>query len=166
MFPAMADAERTRQGSLVQQIMVVFSTGLYTGYSPVAPGSVGTMLAVPLYLALSRLSPVSYGITILAFLLMACWMAGAAEHVFNTRDSRRIVIDEVAGFLVTMTFLPPTTRHMLLGFALFRLFDIVKPFPIRRLENLKGGYGVVADDVMAGIYGNMAVRVCIFLWQG
>ena len=89
-----------------------------------------------------------------------------AEPVFRKRDSRHIVIDEVAGFLVTMSFLPPTARHMLLGFALFRFFDIVKPFPIRRLEGLKGGYGVVADDVMAGIYANMVVRVCIFLWQG
>jgi len=162
----MAETERTRRGSLIQQIAVIFSTGLYTGYSPIAPGTVGTIVAVLLYLALSRLSPVLYGITVLAFLLMACWTAGMAEHILRTRDSQRIVIDEVAGFLVTMTFLPPTTGHMLLGFALFRLFDMVKPFPIRRLEGLKGGYGVVADDVMAGIYANMVVRVCIFLWQG
>ena len=160
----MAEAESTRRGSFIQHIVVIFSTGLYTGYSPIAPGTVGTILAVPLYLALSRLSPVSYGITVVAFLLMACWMAWMAEPVFRKPDSRHIVIDEVAGFLVTMSFLPPTARHMLLGFALFRLFDIVKPFPIRRLEGLKGGYGVVADDVMAGIYGNVAVRVCIFLW--
>ena len=149
---------------MIQQIAVIFSTGLYTGYSPIAPGTVGTIVAVLLYLALSRLSPVLYGITVLAFLCMACWMASMAEPVFGKGDSGHIVIDEVAGFLVTMSFLPPTARHVLLGFVLFRFFDILKPFPIRRLEGLQGGYGVVADDVMAGIYGNVAVRVCLFLW--
>lgn len=148
----------------IRHLVIFFSTGLYSGYIPVAPGTAGTIVAVPLYLALSRLPALSYGITVVAFLFMSCWFSRAAEIVFLKRDSGRIVIDEISGFLVTMGFLPPVPLYVLSGFVLFRFFDIVKPFPIKRLENLKGGYGVVADDVMAGIYSNLVIHICILLF--
>ncbi len=92
---------------------------------------------------------------------MSCWFCGAAEIIFSKRDSERIVIDEISGFLVAMGFYPPEPMYVLLGFILFRFFDIAKPFPIKKLETLGGGYGVVADDVVAGIYSNLALRVCL-----
>ena len=146
--------------------MIFFSTGLYAGYIPLAPGTAGTLIAVPLYLLLSTLPAFSYGITVVAFLFMSSWFARAAELLFLKRDSRRIVIDEISGFLVTMAFLPPLPLYILSGFVLFRFFDIVKPFPIKRLETLGGGYGVVADDVMAGIYSNLVLQTCIRLFAG
>jgi len=145
----------------VRHLVIFFSTGLYSGYSPVAPGTAGTLVAIPLYLVLSRLPAPSYGITAVAFLFMACWFSGAAESIFLKKDSGRIVIDEIGGFLVTMGFLPPVPLYIFSGFILFRFFDIVKPFPIKRLQALRGGYGVVADDVVAGIYGNLVLHVCL-----
>lgn len=150
----------------VRHLVIIFSTGLYSGYCPVAPGTAGTIVAVLLYLALSRLTALSYGITLVAFLFMSCWFSGAAEAIFSGRDSGRIVIDEISGFLVTMAFLSPESLYVLSGFFLFRFFDIVKPFPIRRLETLKGGYGIVADDVMAGIYSNLVLRIFSLLVEG
>ena len=86
-------------------------------------------------------------------------MAGEAEKVFKKKDSRLIVIDEMAGFLVTLFLIPWNAKSIAAGFFLFRLIDIVKPFPIRRLERLPGGWGVVTDDVLAGIYANAILRV-------
>jgi phosphatidylglycerophosphatase A len=155
--------EGSVQRTVARHLVVLFSTGLYTGYSPIAPGTLGTIVAVPLYLILSRLSAFSYGVTMVTFLFMATWIAWIAEAIFLKRDSQRIVIDEIGGFLVTMAFLPATPRYVFFGFLLFRFFDIVKPFPTRKLETLKGGYGVVADDLMAGIYSNVVLRICMSL---
>jgi phosphatidylglycerophosphatase A len=91
---------------------------------------------------------------------VACWAAGEAERIFQEQDSKRIVIDEAVGFLVTMTALPPTWPYLIGGFCLFRCFDILKPPPIRLIERkVKGGYGVVLDDVLAGIYAQISLRI-------
>lgn len=151
---------------MIRHLVILFSTGLYAGYCPIAPGTAGTIVGVPLYLVVSRLSPFSYAITVVAFLLVSCWVSRAAEVVFLKKDSRCIVIDEIGGFLVTMGLLSPGPLYVLSGFVLFRFFDIVKPFPIKRLERLKHGYGVVADDVMAGIYSNLVLHLAILLFEG
>jgi phosphatidylglycerophosphatase A len=145
-------------------LVILFSTGLYSGYAPLLPGTTGTLVAIPLYLVLSKLPALSYGVTLVGFLFMASWFAGAAERVFGRSDSQRIVIDEIGGFLVTMAYVPPLGWHVVGGFLLFRFFDMVKPFPIRRFEKLRGGYGVVADDVMAGIYANLVLQICMRLF--
>ncbi len=155
---------RSLNNPFVRHLVIFFSTGFYSGYCPVAPGTAGTVVAVPLYLAMSRLPAPSYGITVVAFLFMSWWFSRAAEEVFVKRDSSRIVIDEIAGFLVTMGFVPPMPVHVFFGFVLFRFFDILKPFPIKRLERVRNGYGVVADDVMAGIYSNLILHISIFLF--
>jgi phosphatidylglycerophosphatase A len=91
---------------------------------------------------------------------LAVWLAGEAEKVFEEKDSGLIVIDEMVGVLVTLLFIPWGIKSVVVGFFLFRLMDIVKPFPIRRLErSLPGGWGVVGDDVLAGVYANVALRV-------
>ena len=141
--------------------MVLLATGGYAGYIPVAPGTFGTLVAIPICYLLSRLGPVQAILFLLIFTGFAVWIAGEAERVFNKKDSRLIVIDEMAGFLVTLFLIPWSVKSMAVGFFLFRLIDIVKPFPIRRLERLPGGWGVVTDDLLAGVYANAILRVII-----
>lgn len=88
-------------------------------------------------------------------------MSGKASELFGKSDPGQIVIDEVCGYLITMFLISPSLRNIILGFLLFRIFDIVKPPPIKRLERLRGGFGIVSDDVMAGIYANLILQVVI-----
>jgi len=144
----------------VKKFILFWATGFGVGYSPVAPGTVGTLIAIPVYYFLSNISSPIYEITLVGFFFLSVWISENAEIFFGKKDDQRIVIDEIMGFLITMLWVPKTTILMGVGFFLFRFFDIVKPFPIRRLEKkLKGGYGVVADDVMAGVYANIVLQV-------
>ena len=104
--------------------------------------------------------------TILALTFLACYVSGEAEKIFQRKDASAIVIDEIVGFLWAMLFITPTWVHMIGGFLLFRLFDITKPFPARLCERrLPGGYGVVGDDVVAGIYANIALQILIHIFS-
>jgi phosphatidylglycerophosphatase A len=133
-----------------------------TGFSPFASGTVGTLGAIPFYLVLARLSLPLYLLSTVAFTLFACWVSGHAEEVFGEHDSGKIVIDEVAGYLVTMIAVPPGWQAVLIGFLMFRLFDITKPQPARWFDrSLKNGYGVVLDDVAAGIYACLATHLAL-----
>jgi len=124
-----------------------------SGYSPVASGTAGTLAAIPFYICLAGLPLPLYLLTMAAFFFLACWVSGKAETIFQEKDSGKIVIDEVVGYLVTMTALPLDWRYIVAGFFLFRFFDIVKPPPAGWFDRkLKNGYGVVLDDVAAGVY--------------
>jgi phosphatidylglycerophosphatase A len=137
----------------------LLATGFGVGYSPVAPGTLGTLIAIPVYYFLSAIPSPLYEITLVGFFFLSVWISENAEIFFGKKDDQRIVIDEMMGFLITMLWVPKTTRFILIGFFLFRLFDILKPFPIRHLEKkFKGGFGVVLDDVMAGAYGNIILH--------
>lgn len=137
----------------MKRFVILFATWGGSGFSPVASGTVGTLAAIPFYLVLARLSLPLYLLTTVAFTLFACWVSGLAEEIFGEHDSGKIVIDEVAGYLVTMTALPLCWQGVTAGFLFFRLFDITKPQPARWFDrSLKNGYGVVLDDVAAGIY--------------
>jgi len=130
------------------------------GYSPVAPGTLGTLIAIPVYYFLSNILPPIYEITLVSFFFLSVWISENAERLFGKKDDPRIVIDEVIGFLITMLWIPKTLLFVIMGFFLFRFFDILKPFPIRRLEKgFKGGFGVVLDDVVAGVYANIVLRL-------
>jgi phosphatidylglycerophosphatase A len=144
--------------------MVIFlATGCYVGYSPLVPGTTGTLAAIPIYFFLSRFSPLSYMVIVLGFTYIAIWASDGAEVLLQSRDCRHIVIDEMVGFMVAMFMVPPTVRNILLGFFLFRALDIIKPFPIRTLEErVRGGYGVVLDDIIAGVYANLIMHVLRF----
>ena len=144
--------------------MVIFlATGCFTGYSPFVPGTTGTLAAIPIYFFLSLLSPFYYMAILLGSIYVAIWASDRAEVILQSRDCRHIVIDEMVGFIVAMFLVPPTLRNILLGFFLFRAFDIIKPFPIRALEErVRGGYGVVLDDIIAGIYANLIIHVLRF----
>jgi phosphatidylglycerophosphatase A len=144
----------------MKQFILFWATGFGVGYSPIAPGTLGTLIAIPLYHFLSEIPSPLYEITLVGFFFLSVWISENAEIFFRKKDDQRIVIDEMMGFLITMLWIPKTTRFILIGFILFRLFDILKPFPIRRLErSLKGGWGVVLDDVMAGVYGNIILQI-------
>jgi phosphatidylglycerophosphatase A len=125
------------------------------GYSPLAPGTCGTAVAVPLAYWTAGLPLWSYLVFTAAITLVGIWSAAAADSCWGTHDCGRIVIDEVAGYLVTMSLVDRSDWTLLIiGFVVFRAFDIVKPFPVRWLDrNLPGGAGVVLDDVAAGVYG-------------
>jgi len=146
----------------MRRFVILCATWGGTGFSPFASGTVGTLAAIPLYLVLVRLPLPLYLLTVLAFTLFACWISGHAEDVFGEKDSGKIVIDEVAGYLVTMIAVPLSWQSVLAGFLFFRLFDIVKPQPARWFDrSLKNGYGVVLDDIAAGIYACAATHLLL-----
>jgi len=144
----------------MKHFISLLATGFGVGYSPIAPGTLGTLIAIPVYYFLSENPSPLYEITLIGFFFLSVWISENTEIFFRKKDDRRIVIDEIMGFLITMLWVPKTTRFIVIGFFLFRLFDILKPFPIRRLEKrLKGGYGVVLDDVIAGVYANIILQI-------
>ncbi|MFN7954014.1 MAG: phosphatidylglycerophosphatase A [bacterium] len=141
-------------------LIVALASGFGTGYAPVASGTFGTLVGIPLAIALAPAGPWAWTLAAVLVTLGACWVAGRAEGVFGEKDSGKIVIDEIAGYLVSMAFLPATAGHLALAFFLFRLFDVLKPPPARQWERtLPGGFGVVMDDIAAGVWANVAHRL-------
>lgn len=135
--------------------------GFGAGLSPRAPGTVGTLWGVPLWFALCWLSPLHYGIALLAFIGLGVWVCGRSAKLLGMHDCPGIVADEIVGFLVAAApLLPalgltsgPLWLWLIAAFALFRLFDIWKPWPIRWLDaKVHGGVGIVLDDLLAGLY--------------
>jgi len=144
----------------MNHFILLLATGFGVGYSPIAPGTLGTIVAILIYYFLSEISPPLYEITLIGFFFLSVWVSENAERFFRKKDDQRIAIDEIIGFLTTMLWVPKTLLFVIIGFFLFRFFDILKPFPIRRLEKrLKGGFGVVLDDVAAGVYANIVLRL-------
>jgi phosphatidylglycerophosphatase A len=144
----------------MNRFFLFFATGFGVGYSPIAPGTMGTLLAIPIYLLLSCIPSPLYELTLVTFLFLSVWISENAEKYFGKGDDQRIVLDEIMGFLITMLWVPKIILFIVFGFLLFRFFDILKPFPIRHLERTwKGGYGVVFDDVLAGVYANIILQI-------
>lgn len=140
------------------------ATGFGVGRAPVAPGTFGTLLGIPFYLLLNNLSPALYALVVALLFVWGAWICEIAEGQLGQRDHQSIVWDEVVGFLVTMFLAPHDWRWIVIGFLLFRAFDIWKPYPIRALEHLRGGFGVMADDALAGIYGCVILQTLV--WFG
>jgi len=144
----------------MRRFVIISATWFGTGFSPVASGTVGTLAAIPLYLLLSEIPLMWYLLILLAFFFYSCWVSGQAEIIFGEKDSGKIVIDEVIGFLVTMTGVPCKWQWVIAGFFLFRFFDITKIPPARFFDRqVKNGYGVVLDDVVAGIYAAVILHM-------
>ncbi len=142
-------------------------TGAYTGYAPVASGTVGTLPAVllaPGMWLLAERSPAVYLLSLLAWIAVALWSSERCLSIFGRGDPGEIVIDEIVGFFLAVAFLPLSLSTVVLGFLLFRLFDVVKPPPARQAEALPGAWGVVADDLIAGLMANACLRVLAWLW--
>ena len=137
----------------------------YVGYVPVAPGTAGSIAGLALYGAAGLLGGTQVEIGVLAEVLaVGVWSSAASERHLGESDPGVIVINEVAGMLITLLALQPTWGGALAGFLAFRFFDVVKPFPARWAERLPGGWGVMADDVIAGLYAHLVLR--LLLWAG
>ena len=150
----------TRKNDLI----VFLATGCFAGFLPVIPGTWGTLAAIPAVILAHKGGPTSQLLSAVVFVFFAVWVAGKAEVLLSTRDARPIVIDEMAGFVISLIWLPLSPLIACLGFVLFRLFDIVKPPPIGFLDKrLQSGWGVVMDDVVAGVYTNFCLRIFLTL---
>jgi len=152
------------QADISGKVALCLATWFCTGLLPKAPGTFGTLGAIPLVLGVQILGTVSSALFIGVFSLIAVWSSGLGQRLLGRQDPGEVVIDEAAGLLVTFFLLPLTWCTLIPGFILFRLFDIFKPFPIKRLEKINGGKGIVLDDLMAGLYANLALRVLFFLF--
>jgi len=134
------------------------------GYVPFAPGTFGSAAGLAVFAAVRAAGgPVVEALTIVLVFLVGAWAATAAETHFGHIDPGPVVIDEVLGMLVTLAFLPVSVTGALVGFVLFRVFDVIKPPPCNSLEALPGGWGVMSDDLMAGVYACVCVRLLAWL---
>jgi phosphatidylglycerophosphatase A len=127
------------------------------GYAPVAPGTFGSAAGLLVWWLLPA-SAVVQGAVIVAIFIAGSWGGNVAEHHFGRTDPGQVVIDEVMGMLITLFLNPVGGGGVLTAFVLFRVFDVIKPYPANRLEQLHGGVGVMADDAMAAIYANLVLR--------
>jgi phosphatidylglycerophosphatase A len=140
----------------LRRLGVFIATCAYVGYAPVAPGTFGSAVGLVVYYLLRRQASTAVELGAIALILVVgLWSATEAEHHFGGIDPGPVVIDEVIGMLITLALHPVNVVGAIIGFFIFRVLDVVKPWPARRLELLPGGFGVVLDDVMAGVYGNL-----------
>ena len=147
-------------------VAALLATGFGSGHSPVAPGTAGTLVAIPLgYFVTVTLAagPGLQALVLVVVSALAIWSAGVTALRLGLKDPGQIVVDEIAGYLVSLAFLPAGWTTLAAAFVFFRLFDILKPPPCRWAESLPGGLGIVADDLLAGVYANLAIRGLCFL---
>ena len=146
------------------RLAVFVATVAYCGYFPIAPGTVGSAAGLLVYIVVWwAQSPLIEVGAIVALFAAGVWAANIAERHFGGIDPGPVVIDEVVGMLITLAFIPIGVSGALVGFLLFRIFDIIKPYPADKLENLHGGLGVMADDAMAGVYANICLRLALLI---
>jgi phosphatidylglycerophosphatase A len=140
-------------------------TFFFVGYFPIAPGTIASLAAFALYFPLLALNQwIVYLASAIVVTLVGAWASGRAEEISGIIDPSFVVIDEVAGQLITLFLLPFSWKVLVAGFVLFRLFDVIKPFPARRLEKMHGGWGIMMDDVLVGVYANILLHLAVFLW--
>jgi phosphatidylglycerophosphatase A len=153
--------------TLSDRVALAVATGLGVGYAPVVPGTFGSLPGVAAaWLLWTFGGSAATTAGLLLVVPVGVWAATRAEAHFGRIDPGAVVIDEVAGQILTLAFLPLTPRVLLAGFLLFRVLDILKPFPARRLESLPGGSGIMADDLAAGIYGNILLQGAVHFLRG
>jgi phosphatidylglycerophosphatase A len=151
----------------VTRLAVFVATVAYCGYFPIAPGTVGSAAGLVVYLLVWwAQSPVVEVGLIVALFAAGVWAGTTAERYFGGIDPGPIVIDEVVGMLMTLAFIPVGWSGAIAGFVLFRIYDVIKPYPAGRFERLHGGLGVMADDAMAAVYANISLRIVMWLVPG
>ena len=149
------------------RLAVFIATAGYCGYFPIAPGTVGSAAGLVVYLIVWwTQSPVVEALLIAGVFAVGVWAGSIAERYFGGIDPGPVVIDEVLGMLVTLAFMPVNLPVAIAGFVLFRIFDVIKPYPAGRFEALHGGLGVMADDGIAALYANLTLRAVVFLMPG
>ena len=138
------------------------ATGFYSGYLPKAPGTWGSLVGLLLFFLLHTLNLQIYLAVVAAIFVLGTFAAGEAEKIMDRKDPGLVVIDEIVGILITMIAIPATPLAMALGFILFRIFDIWKPFPIRLIDQrFHGGLGIMLDDIVAGIFSLLILQVLV-----
>ena len=143
-----------------QKLIVFLATGGLIGFSPVAPGTFGSLAALPLCLLVSTLHGEVALIVVVMVIAASTWVADSAEKIEHRKDPQQVVIDEICGMLVALFALPFTPGFVVAGFFLFRLFDIYKPFPIRWFDrHVAGGAGIMLDDIVAGLFTNGLLHI-------
>ncbi|MCP3977947.1 MAG: phosphatidylglycerophosphatase A [bacterium] len=146
---------------------IILASGFGSGYSPFAPGTAGSAVGLALFAPLAWYGPAwAPWVACLVFSLLGFPAAAAGERHFGKKDPGPVVIDEIAGQMLTLLWLPATPAVWIAGFFVFRVLDIFKPFPARRLEALGGGSGIMADDLVVGVYGNLLLRGALWLAPG
>jgi phosphatidylglycerophosphatase A len=144
----------------MKKIAEIIATTFYVGYAPIVPATFGAAFGAIVFWFFVPFSFVTQFLVTVVLIVTAVITSGEAEKKYG-KDARCIVIDEVAGMFVSLCFLPRSAMVFLAAFVAFRVFDVLKPFPVNRLQKLPGGWGVVADDVFAGIYTNVLIRILI-----
>ncbi len=147
-----------------EKAVLFLATGFYVGNIPLAPGTFGSLIGLALCFLLAGIQLPPAIVLAVLFIGFAVWIAHAAEKTLKKKDPGCIVIDEVCGMVVTLIGLPFNLTTAAIGFIIFRILDILKPFPIRTLDKrLAGGIGIVADDVVAGIFANIFLRILLYI---
>ena len=156
--------EKTLNRTVLTSPVHFLAFGFGSGLSPKAPGTMGTLAAIPLYLLLMNLPLTGYLLALLLISVAGIWICGESSRRLGVHDHGGIVWDEFAGFLLTMTAAPQGWAWIVLGFALFRLFDIWKPWPVRVADRqLHGGLGIMLDDILAGIYAWLVLQAVAYV---
>lgn len=163
----MIDPQKRRRipaGQIFSNPACFLAFGFGSGLAPIAPGTFGTLVAVPLYLAASSLQWPAYFALTVFMMLAGVWICGRCERTLNVQDHSGIVWDEFVGFFVTMLAVPASATTVVAGFLLFRVFDVWKPWPVRYFDrHVHGGFGVMLDDLLAGIYAGAVLHVIVHL---
>ena len=164
MFPPFYDcnADQEKMNKIANAVILFIAQGAWSGRSPFAPGTAGTMVGVLLYLGLIQAGPILYAAATVLVCIVGTWVAGRAEELLGCTDCPSIVIDEIAGFLISLFLVPAGWGYILAAFFLFRIFDIIKPWPLFDLQRLHGGLGVMLDDVGAGVYTNVVLQIAAY----
>jgi phosphatidylglycerophosphatase A len=145
-------------------LIMLIASGCYAGYLPKAPGTWGSLVGLVLFFLLSSLTVPVYIAVVAGLFVLGSLVAGEAEKILDSRDPGTVVIDEIVGMLITMIAVPVTPFTMAVGFALFRIFDIAKPFPVNFFDQrFHGGPGIMLDDVVAGLYSLVILHFLVFL---
>jgi phosphatidylglycerophosphatase A len=140
-------------------VAIFVASAGYVGFAPIAPGTWGAALGLALHVALRWSGSGWLELLVIAVVFAAgLWSAGRVEHELG-KDPAAVVVDEVLGMLITLALLDVSVAGAVTGFVIFRVLDVIKPFPAARFEHIKGGMGVMLDDVMAGVYSNLALRL-------
>jgi phosphatidylglycerophosphatase A len=152
-----------KPSAIIKNPIHLLAFGFGSGLSPVAPGTFGTLVAIPIYLALMySASSLVYLLVVILFSLLGFWLCGKTAKDLGVHDHPGIVWDEIVGFLITMYLVPLNWAWILAGFVLFRVFDILKPWPIRRIDQkVEGGLGIMLDDILAGVFAWVVLQIIV-----
>lgn len=146
-----------------KRLSFLISTVFYAGYCPFAPGTVGTALGIPIYLLMCDLNPYVYMLITTILFIIGIFAADVVEKTEKAKDPSIVIFDETATFLITMFLIKPTLVTITLGFLLHRFFDITKIYPACLIDKkVNGGLGIMLDDLVAGIYSNIALHAIIY----